>query len=86
MTVGGEEIDVAEITPGSDLLRFNALLSSGSDLLRRALTISTVRSVMFCWMMAVEDGLAVVATSRMVSASPGSRMSIVITTSSGGLK
>eukprot|EP00964_Phaeocystis_antarctica_P041538 scaffold23760_cov49-Phaeocystis_antarctica.AAC.3 len=86
VTVGGEEIDVAEITPGSDLLRFNALLSSGSDLLRRALTISTVRSVMFCWMMAVEDGLAVVATSRMVSASPGSRMSIVITTSSGGLK
>ena len=86
MTVGGEEIDVAEITPGSDLLRFNALLSSGSDLLRRSLTISTVRSVMFCWMMAVEDGLAVVATSRMVSATAGSRISHVTTTSSGGLK
>ena len=74
--VGAEEMDVTEIAPGK----------SGSDLLRRALTSSTVRSVMFCWMMAVEDGLAVVATSRMVSASPGSRMSNVITTSSGGLK
>eukprot|EP00964_Phaeocystis_antarctica_P030031 scaffold16922_cov51-Phaeocystis_antarctica.AAC.4 len=60
VTVGGKEIDVAEIKPGS----------SGSDLLMRALTSSTVRSIMFCWMVAVEDGLAVVATSRMVSASP----------------
>ena len=76
MTVGAEEMDVTEIAPGK----------SGSDLLRRALTFSTVRSVMFCWMMAVEDGLAVVATSRMVSATPGSRISHVITTSSGGLK
>ena len=41
---------------------------------------------MLCWMMAVEDGLAVVATSRMVSATPGSRISHVITTSLGGLK
>mgnify|MGYP001352382978 CR=1 FL=1 len=76
VTVGGEEIDVAEIAPGN----------LGSDLLIKALTSSTVRSVMFCWMMAVEDGLAVVATSRMVSATPGSRISHVITTSSGGLK
>ena len=75
MTVGAEEMDVTEIAPGK----------SGSDLLRRALTFSTVRSVMFCWMMAVEDGLAVVATSRMVSATPGSK-SHVITTSSGQLK
>eukprot|EP00964_Phaeocystis_antarctica_P033446 scaffold18972_cov36-Phaeocystis_antarctica.AAC.1 len=51
----------------------------------RALTSSTVRSVMFCWMMAVEDGLAVVATSRRVSATPGSRLSPVTTTSSGQL-
>ena len=76
MTVGGEEIDVAEIKLGN----------SGSDLLRRALTSSTVRSVMFCWMVAVEDGLAVVATSRIVSATAGSRISHVTTTSSGGLK
>ena len=75
MTVGAEEIDEAENEPGN----------SGSKLLMRALTSSTVRSVMFCWMMAVEDGLAVVATSRMVSATPGSK-SPVITTSSGGLK
>ena len=40
---------------------------------------------MFCWMMAVEDGLAVVATSRMVSAISGSIISHVNTTSSGGL-
>ena len=76
VTVGGEEIDVAEIAPGN----------LGSDLLIRALTSSTVRSVMFCWMMAVEDGLAVVATSRMVSATPGSRLSPVTTASSGQLK
>ena len=73
MTVGAEEMDVTEIAPGK----------SGSDLLRRALTFSTVRSVMFCWMMAVEDGLAVVATSRMVSATLGSRLSHMITTSLG---
>ena len=76
VTVGGEEIDVAGITPGK----------LGSDLSMRTLNSSTVKSVMFCWMVAVEDGLAVVATSRMVSASPGSRISHVITTSSGGLK
>ena len=75
MTVGAEEIDEAEIEPGN----------AGSKLRMRALTSSTVRSVMFCWMMAVEDGLAVVATSRMASATPGSK-SPVITTSSGGLK
>ena len=76
LTTGGEEMDVVEIT----------LEISGSDLFRRALKSSTVRSVMFCWMMAVEDGFAVVATSRMVSATSGSRISHVITTSSGGLK
>ena len=76
VTVGGEEIDLAEIEPGN----------VGSNLLMRALTSSTVRSVMFCWMMAVEDGLAVVATTRMVSATPGSRLSHVTTTSSGQLK
>ena len=75
MTVGAEEMDVTEIASGK----------SGSVTLRRALTFSTVRSVMFCWMMAVEDGLAVVATSRMVSAT-ASRISHVTTTSSGGLK
>ena len=75
MTVGGEEIDVAEIEPGNV-----------GNLLMRALMSSTVRSVMLCWMVAVEDGLAVVATSRMVSATPGSRLSIVTTTSSGQLK
>ena len=75
VTVGGEEIDVAEIEPGNV-----------GNLLMRALMSSTVRSVMFCWMMAVEDGLAVVATSRMVSATAGSRISHVTTTSSGGLK
>ena len=70
VTTGREETVVAESTPGNDMPR-------------RALTSSTVRSVMFCWMMAVEDGLAVVATSRMVSATPGSRLSHMITTSSG---
>ena len=76
VTVGAEEMDVTEIASGK----------SGSVKLRRALTFSTVRSVMFCWMMAVEDGLAVVATSRMVSATPGSRLTPVTTTSSGQLK
>ena len=76
VTVGAEETDVADIKPGN----------SDSDLSMRTLNSSTVKSVMFCWMVAVEDGLAVVATSRMVSASPGSRISHVITTSSGGLK
>ena len=73
MVTVAEEMDVTEIASGK----------SGSDLLRRTLTFSIVRSVMFCWMMAVEDGLAVVATSRMVSATPGSRLSHMITTSSG---
>ena len=76
VTTGGEEMDVKEI----------ALEISGSDSFRRALKSSTVRLVMFCWMMAVEDGFAVVATSRMVSATSGSRTSHVSTTSSGGLK
>eukprot|EP00964_Phaeocystis_antarctica_P065032 scaffold39173_cov59-Phaeocystis_antarctica.AAC.1 len=52
-----EEMDVAEIA--SSVARRPAT---------RVLPSSTVRSVMFCWMMVVEDGLAVVATSRMVSA------------------
>ena len=76
VTVGAEEMEVAEIASGKLV----------SKKLRRALMSSTVQSVMFCWMMAVEDGLAVVATIRMVSATPGSRLSTVITTSSGGLK
>ena len=69
-------MDVAEIT----------LEISGSDLFRRALKSSTVRSVMFCWMMAVEDGLAVVATTRMVSATPGSKSPVTTTSSRGQLK
>ena len=76
VTTGGEEMDITEI----------ALEICGCDSLRRALKSSTVRLVMFCWMMAVEDGFAVVATSRMVSATSGSRTSHVSTTSSGGLK
>ena len=75
VTVGGEEIDVAEIEPGNV-----------GNLLMRALMSSTVRSVMFCWMMAVEDGLAVVATTRMVSATPGSKSPVTTTSSRGQLK
>ena len=75
VTTGGEETDVAEIAPEPSM-----------DLLRMALKFSTAKSVMFCWMMAVEAGLAVVATSRRVFATPRSRLSNVITTSSGGLR
>ena len=76
VTNGGEETAVAEITPAN----------LGSALFRRALMSSTVRSVMFCWMMAVEDGLAVVATTRMVSATPGSKSPVTTTSSRGQLK
>ena len=47
--------------------------------------ISTVVDEKFCWIMAVEDGLVVLAISRKVPGTVACRFSTVIITSSGGL-
>jgi len=67
VTTGGEEMDVAQISPeptGSE--------EPCSDWFKRELKVPRVRSVKFCSIMAVEEADLVVALSRMKSG--GSRL------------
>ena len=75
-TAGGEETAV------TDTMLANA---AGSVLSRRGLIVPTVRSEKFCRMMAVEDGLAVLALSLRAPGTIACRLLHVIDTSSGGL-
>ena len=62
MTTGGEEMDVAQISPeptGSE--------EPCSDWFKRELKVPRVRSVKFCSSVAVEEADLVVAINRMVS-------------------
>ena len=88
MTVSGLEMLRTEITvdnvDGDNISQ--CAYSFGTKLRAWRVRISMVSPEKFCAMMAVEDALVVLAISRITPGAVSCRFTLVISTSSGGLK